>query len=200
VEGSRYAPEPGRDAKTIARMRAAPAPAVPELAFGKNVPSDHNALVTKGYVRIGTAHFPDTTDASARDDALRVGQEVSADRILLYAPEIADDDWMATYYVRFQLPFGATFRDLRANELATLGAVGGVRIGAVIDGTPAARANLITGDAVLQLNGTPVADRAAFQSLLRRHAGHAVTLTIVRNGETLQRVVKLGVMANAAAP
>jgi membrane-associated protease RseP (regulator of RpoE activity) len=199
MEDRRYEPEPGLDAETIARMRAAPAPDVPELASGKNVRSDYSGLVAKGYARIGAAHFQGT-DASARDDAIRAGQAVGADRILLYAPVVSDGDWMATYYVRFQLPFGATFRDLRADELATLGAAGGVRIGSVVDGTPASRANLITGDAVLQLNGTPVANRAAFQSLLRRHAGHAVTLTIVRNGETLQRMVRLGVMANAISP
>jgi membrane-associated protease RseP (regulator of RpoE activity) len=199
VKDSRYEPEPGRNAETIAQMRAAPAPAVPELAPGKNAADDHGALVAKGYVRIGTAHFPGT-DASARDEAIRIGQEASADYILLYAPGASGDDWMAVYYVRFQLPFGATFRDLRADELDTLGAAGGVRIGSIINGTPASRANLIAGDAVLQVNGTPVANRAAFQSLLRSHAGHAVTLTIVRNGETLKRVVRLGAMANVTAP
>ena len=42
-----------------------------------------------------------------------------------------------------------------------------------------------------------IIDRADFQSKLRAKAGHPVTLTIVRNGETIQRVVRLGAMTNA---
>ncbi|NCT67990.1 MAG: PDZ domain-containing protein [Rhodanobacteraceae bacterium] len=200
IPGVRYEAEPGRDAATIAALRAAPPPAQPELAPGTTPLGDHNRLAAQGYVRIGRALLHGS-EAEARADALRQSQQVGADRVALYAPgtdpAAPREDWLAIYYVRFQLPFGATFRDLRADERATLGAAGGVQIGSVIGGTPAARANLRPGDFVLALDGQPVADRAAFQALLKRHAGHGVTLTIVRNGETLQRVVRLGVMAAA---
>jgi membrane-associated protease RseP (regulator of RpoE activity) len=175
---------------------------MPELVSGKNPMGDHNRLATKGYVRIGTAHFPGA-DTDASDDAIHLGQQVGADRILLYAPgssATSEAEWLATYYVRFQLPFGATFRDLRSEERAALGVDGGVQIGSVIGGTPASRANLLAGDYVLKFDGSPIADRAAFQGMLRNHAGRQVTLTIVRNTETLQRVVRIGVMANPAGP
>lgn len=196
---SRYTPEPGRDAATVAEMRAAPAPAVPDLAAGRNPGGDHRALAAQGFVRIGSAHFAGP-EAAARDEAIREGREVGAERVLLYPPRAdaaapaGPGDWAAAYYVRFQLPFGATFRDLRAQERAALASTGGVAIGSVIGGTPASRANLISGDLVLALDGQPFADRSAFQALLKRHAGHAVTLTIVRNGERLKRMVRLGAM------
>ncbi len=202
VPGSRYEAETGRDPATIAQMRAAPAPASPELEPGKTQAGDHGRQTARGYVHIGTGYFPDTRgDAqSIRDEAIRQGQAVGADRVLLYAPtaDAPTRDWIATYYVHFQLPFGATFRDLGSEERATLGADGGVALGSVINGTPASRANLMAGDIVLKCDGKPIADRAGFQTLLKARAGRSVTLTIVRNGETLQRIVRLGVMAGNA--
>jgi len=199
VPGSRYEAEAGRDPASIATMRAAPAPATPELEAGKTQAGDHGRLIARGYVRIGTGYFPDTRgDAQAmRDEAIRQGQSVGADRVQLYAPaaDAPVRDWIATYYVRLQLPFGATFRDLGGEERATLGTDGGVALGAVIGGTPASRANLMAGDIVLKCDGKPVTDRAGFQAMLKARAGHPVTLTIVRNGETLQRVVRLGAIA-----
>lgn len=198
--GSRYVAEPGRDAATIAQMRAAP-PVAPEVSSGKDRNGDGRRLGAQGFVHVGTGYFPGP-ETAARADAISQGQRVGADRILLYAPApdaaANGSEWLATYYVRFQLPFGATFRDLRAQERSALEINGGVAIGAVIGGTPASRANLIAGDFVLKLDGQPFANRAAFQALLKRHAGHPVTLTIVRNGETLERVVRLGAMPGAA--
>ena len=201
VANGRYDVESGRDAATVAELRAAPAPAQPELSPGKDRIGDRRQLAAKGFVHIGTAYFPDT-DSHARDDALRQGQSVGADKVLLYAPAPNADatgvgEWVATYYVHFQLPFGATFRDLRSAERSALDNSGGVVIGAVIGGTPASRANLIAGDFVLKFDGKPVTDRTQFTNLLKRNAGHRVTLTVVRNGVTLKREVRLGVIPGA---
>jgi membrane-associated protease RseP (regulator of RpoE activity) len=192
--GSPYVPEPGRDAATIAAMRAAPAPALPELSSGHNPNGDQSSLAAQGFVRIGSARYR-LDEGAAKEQALHEGQRAGADRVLLYAPAAGGNatagEWLAVYFVRFRLPFGATFRDLQPAERATLGG-GGVEIGSVVGGTPASRANLIAGDYVTALDGKPVADRADFQDRLKRSAGHSVTLTVVRNGESLQRVVRLG--------
>lgn len=195
--GNRYEVEAGRDAATVAAMRAAPAPAEPELTLGRNRAGDQRQLADRGFVHIGTG-YATGDEAEVREIALLQGRAVGADRILLYAPSSeASADWVATYYVRFALPFGATFRDLRSEERAELGS-GGVVIGSVIDGTPASRANLIAGDIVLTLNGEDVGSRGAFQALLKKNTGRAVTLGMVRNGVSLERVVRLGAMPGAA--
>lgn len=199
VPGSRYEPEPGRDAETVATMRAAPPPQVPELLSGKNATAEQRRQIARGYVNIGTAHLAGD-EAAARDEAVRQGQQVGADRVLFYAPEAAGGEWLATYYVRFQLPFGATFRDLNAEERTAAGGSGGVAIGSVVANTPASRANLLGGDIVLKFDGRAFADRGEFQNLLKTHAGRPVTLTIQRNGESLDRVVRLGVMPSASPP
>ncbi len=119
---NRYVPESLGDAATVEQMRAAPAPAIPELAPGTNYAGDRNRLAAQGYVLIGTGYFPGTQDA-AHDQAIRQGQQVGAERIVLYAPQDGTDsrgDWRASYFVRFQLPFGATFRDLRNEERTQL--------------------------------------------------------------------------------
>ncbi|HEY0230280.1 MAG TPA: PDZ domain-containing protein [Dokdonella sp.] len=195
ASGSPYVAEPGRDAATIAAMRAAPAPAAPELAIGRSQSGDQSGLAAQGFVRIGSARYR-LDEAAAKDAALREGQRAGADRVLLYAPApgASAGEWLAAYFVRFKLPFGATFRDLQPAERATVGG-GGVEIGSVVGGTPASRANLIAGDFVIALDGKPVADRGDFQDRLKRSAGRAVTLTVVRNGESLQRVVRLGTLS-----
>jgi hypothetical protein len=196
----RYEELPGRDAQTVARMRAT---APPETARIDAADADaETRLTSQGYVRIGRSHFPvDVIDrgqeADAHAAALRQARDIGADRVLLAPPGSGGDAaWIADYYVRFKLPFGATFRDLRAQELVALGATGGVAIGTVIDGTPASRANLIPGDYVIAIDGKPIGDRADFQERLKRSTGRSVTLTVVRNNETLQRVVKLGLVAD----
>jgi C-terminal processing protease CtpA/Prc len=49
---------------------------------------------------------------------------------------------------------------------------------------------------VIAVDGKAIGDRADFQDRLKRSTGRAVTLTVIRNKETLQRVVKLGLMAD----
>jgi carboxyl-terminal processing protease len=60
------------------------------------------------------------------------------------------------------------------------------RIAEVYEGTPAADAGLRTGDALLQINGQPVAGQAldALTGLIRGPAGSSVQLIVRRAGET----------------
>ena len=69
---------------------------------------------------------------------------------------------------------------------------GGVEIGSVIFNTPAATANLLAGDIVVSIDGVDIADKAAFQELLQNRAGRRVPLHVWRNGELIERVIRLG--------
>lgn len=196
-----YEETPGRDAATVARMRATPAPASARIDVDDDGGGD-NRLSAQGYVRIGRSRMPvqligRDRETDARAEASRQAAAIGAERVLLASPRGTEDAvWIADYYVRFKLSFGATFRDLRAQERTTLAVDGGIAIGTVIGGTPASRANLIAGDYVLAVDGKPIADRADFQDRLKRSTTRSVTLTVIRNGETLQRVVRLGAMAD----
>jgi len=191
---TRYEVVQGRTPAVVARLRAAPAPNVPEVDDGHSMPGDENFLREKGLVQIGIGHFAEPDLARARAQAVRKGSDVGADKILLYPP--ADGTLTAVYYVRLHLPFGANFRDLTPEERQMLGS-GGVQIGGVIGGTPAAKANLLEGDFVLKFNHQPVLDKPSFQALLEQHMGQRVTLTIRRDGTTIERGVRLGTLESA---
>ena len=186
----------GQDAATIAKLRAAPAPAEPEVNQGTTAAADEQALIGRGYVRIGSG-YDSAGGSRAREWAIEQGRSVAADKVLLYesTPESA---LVAAYFVHYRLPFGARFRSLTADEERTFGA-GGVQIGEVVRGTPAADANLQTGDVVLKFNGKAISNRAEFQKLLSDNVAKRVTLTINRGGVTMDRLVRLGALAATPA-
>ena len=197
-ERGRYEVLSGGDAQAVAELRAAPAPAQAEFSDSHSPEGDEHVLVAKGFVHIGDGYYAGV-DADARGWLSQKASEVGADKVLVYqlaaSAEGSAPSLHAAYFVRFKLPFGATFRDLTVAESDALGA-SGVQIGSVIGGSPAAEANLRIGDFVLKFNGELIRDRAGFQQQLRAHMGKRVTLTISRDGTVSQRLVRLGVLAS----
>jgi membrane-associated protease RseP (regulator of RpoE activity) len=192
--GPRYEPVIAQDAATVAELRAAQAPKEPEVANGTTPSGDEPLLNGRGYARIGDGYVP---SGDARAWALQQGQRVGADKVFVYAPD-ADGTTHAAFYVRYRLPFGATFRTVTTDEQKELGS-GGVQLGEIVGGTPASEANLRRGDFVIKFNGKPIAGRTAFQQMLRENMGKRVTLTVSRNGVTMDRLVRLGVTAQPQA-
>ena len=188
-----------RSAEYIDALRTAPAPAQPLVMEGKNERGDQRELASKGFVRIGNARYAVDDEDSDRD-AMELGKKIGADQIWLYRHHVADDredtaeQFLAAYYVRFKLLFGATFRNLTAKERDALELQGGVQIGSVVGKTPASEANLLAGDYVIAVNGIPIVDRGQFQELLKKEAGNSVTLKIIRNQQRSDRMVRLGAM------
>jgi len=187
----------GRGPDVVARLRAAPPLAQPEVADGATPDGDENLLRAQGLVKIGTGRYPSGDLAALRDDVARQARKSGADKALIYPPQALGAPALANFFVRLHLPFGANFRDLTDPERQTLGS-GGVEIGEVVGGTPASEANLREGDFVVAFNKMPVRDKAQFQDLLQAHMGKRVTLTIRRNGATMKRLVVLGTLAPAA--
>jgi hypothetical protein len=218
----RYIVSRGQFTENVAELRAQPPPQLAEATPGTSIHADERKLAAKSFVLVGTACYRSDDDA-ARDFALRNGTRVGADKILLYtrpadakaaetfaadaSTACAEDGapaeefsgpFVATYYVRYKLPFGAQFRSMNATELKTIGVEGGVQLGAIVLGTPAAEANLRSGDFVIKFNGAAIRNRAAFEELLRANMGKRVTMTVARNGDQFDRVLRLGVIATAA--
>ncbi len=191
-----------RTPQIVARLRAAPPPDQPSVGDGGNRIGDERVLRERGLVKIGIGHFratdPDQAHSLAEQQAVAHG----AEEVRIYPPQPGGDKasaglWIADFYVRLQLPFGADFRDLTAAERKQLGS-GGVEIGQVIGQTPASAANLRSGDFVLKLNRHAIKDRADFQGQLSGHMGRNVTLTIRRGNVTLKRLVQLGTLPDGA--
>ena len=187
----------GRSADVVARLRAAPPLAQPEIVNGATAEGDEALLRAQGLVKIGIGRYPAGDAARLRDAVLRQARDVGADKALIYPPQSFDAPALAQFFVRLHLPFGANFRDLTDDERQTLGS-GGVEIGEVVGGTPASAANLRDGDYVLKFDKVPVKDKAAFQALLQQHMGRRVMLTIRRDGTTMKRLVVLGTLPPAS--
>jgi membrane-associated protease RseP (regulator of RpoE activity) len=203
-----YAPVPGREPETITPLRAGAPPAQVETIDSTDYAGDELRLREQGMVRVATGStFSDDEPARAwlREHAAIAGADVivmhhpASDAPVVHSFETDAVRLHAAYFVRIKPPFGATFRDLSAAERARFRVRGGARIGNVIGGSPAADANLITGDIVLHVGGIPVLDRAQFQAALRAKAGRAVALTVQRDGVTFTRTVRLGELP-AAVP
>lgn len=199
TKDSHYEPSIERGPEYINALRAAAAPLQPVVTEGKNERGDQRELASKGFVRIGNGHYAVDDETSVRD-AIELGKTIGADQVWLYRDHPADvnqnspEQLLAAYYVRFKLLFGATFRNLTAKERTTLEVDGGVQIGSVVGKTPASEANLLAGDYVIAVNGTPIIDRGQFQELLKKEAGNTVTLKIIRNHQRSDRMVRLGAM------
>lgn len=201
----RFDIEEGRDAAVVAQFREAPAPATIRVGDGSDFAADRNRLAKEGYVLIARSRFLQS-DPDARSRAAERAVAIGAEQALFYPVDptpasstpqpggYADEGQsLVAYFVKYKLPFGATFRDLGNKEKQELAVTGGVRLGSVIERTPAAEANLIAGDAIVRFNGAGFTGKAAFQKLLQQYAGKAVTLTLVRDDAELERIVRLGV-------
>ena len=198
VTPGRFEPIVGRGPDTIAELRAGIAPAEPDFIDGDASPGDERTFSSKGFVKVADGYYAGI-DADAHAFLRKHGKAISADKVVIYT--VPPDDTThaptlhAVYYVRFKLPFGATFRDLNGDERTAVGSTG-VKIGSVVGGSPAADANLRVGDIVLKIDSNPVAGRTDFEKQLRAHMGKRVTLTISRDGAVSTRLVRLGVLAS----
>ncbi|MGC9521339.1 MAG: M50 family metallopeptidase, partial [Anaerolineae bacterium] len=59
----------------------------------------------------------------------------------------------------------------------------------VVPNSPAAEANIQSGDALVGVGGEPIDDATELQTAIQRHAGEPTTFTIERDGETVKVVL-----------
>jgi membrane-associated protease RseP (regulator of RpoE activity) len=197
VSPGRFEQVDGRGPEMIAELRAAPA-SQPEFIERETASSEERSLTSKGFVKVADGYYAGI-DADSHAWLQKRAREIGADKVFFYTlpPDEATHapSLHAVYYVKFKLPFGASFRDLNAAEKEQVGTTG-VRIGSVIGGSPAADANLREGDLILKLDDKTIAGRTDFEKQLRAHMGKRVTLSISRNGVLTTRLVRLGVLAS----
>jgi len=77
----------------------------------------------------------------------------------------------------------------------------GVLVIEVVPDTPAAAVGVMNDDVIIALNGKPVADAGAFKSRVSIIApGNTATLTIMRNGEKLEKIVTVAAFPDELQP
>lgn len=108
-----------------------------------------------------------------------------------YIPYSVDKyDQMAVYFAPMKREgLGILFHKLTDAERQTIGSNFGVEVVAVRTGSPAFKADIISGDFLLSLNGTPIYDATSEQQAMATARGHDVTMALFRSGKTITKSV-----------
>lgn len=119
------------------------------------------------------------TNSSGESGSIGVGFAIPIEQVLTTAAEI-----IATGHAKYPL-IGA--------EVKGTGSLNGARIDTLTAGGPAATAGLRVGDLITAVDGQPISDTIGLVVAIRTHLpGEVITLTVVRNGQTIKVKVRLG--------
>ena len=102
--------------------------------------------------------------------------------------------WAANYWRKSKpdmFHIEARFRDLVEDEARKIGTHGGAAFLVVVRNGPAYLADIFEGDVVTELNGEKVTDARDLRTKLKSKGGCEISLTIIRDGVSLKKVVKL---------
>jgi PDZ domain len=242
VNNFRYLP--GVTPELIEARRAEPPPVTPEVVDGTDLKSDLASQEADGYLPTGYSDFSAAPGFVPRDGALRQGEAIGADRILVFSHyqgtintvipittptsqttyyngtataygsdggyataygsgtattygsqtqyfpiSISRYEFVAVYLIKVKLSFGALYKPVTPEQAQEVGTVDALQITVVVHGTPAAEAGLLPGDIVTEVDHAPFGDPDDFKAKVQADNAGAATLTIVRNGETLQKRV-----------
>ena len=119
------------------------------------------------------------TNSSGESGSIGVGFAIPIEQVLTTAAEI-----IATGHAKYPL-IGA--------EVKGTGSLNGARVDTLTAGGPAATAGLRVGDLITAVDGQPISDTIGLVVAIRTHLpGDVITLTVVRNGQTIKVKVRLG--------
>ncbi len=111
-----------------------------------------------------------------------------------YMPySVARYDQHASFWTRSIRPriLGAVAVELNAEDRRTVGANQGVKVVVCVRDSPAWLANVLAGDFILAINGTPVTGLADFAGRLDSLAGSTVVLQLLRGTNRMEMSVQL---------
>ena len=104
-------------------------------------------------------------------------------------------DYIATYWVKRKPPvFGAVVGPMPDDLRKSLGTNRGVLVTAIINGTPAFHADILTGDAILEIDGNRCDDPTGFINSVTKCAGKKVAIRLNRSGKEMSISVQLNEM------
>ncbi len=101
------------------------------------------------------------------------------------------NDYGAGYFIKRKFSFGALWRDLNDAERQELQSNKGVYVRLVVDNSPAYLADILPGDIILAIDGSPVLNQQSVSNELRVRAGQRVVVSLYRRGNRLEKSVQL---------
>jgi S1-C subfamily serine protease len=100
-------------------------------------------------------------------------------------------DYGALYFVKRHYVFGVNFRDPSDDERRTLQSNKGVYVLTVVDGSPAFKADILSGDMIVAIDGVPVYGHQGCSDLLAQRRGRTVEVAILRGSQPITKSVAL---------
>ena len=97
-------------------------------------------------------------------------------------------DYGAVFFVKQRFGLGAFLRDLNHSKRQEIQTNKGAVIELIVDGTPAFSSDLLVGDIIAALDGTPVINAATLTDQLRERRGTTAVISILRRGITLRKI------------
>ena len=177
------------------------------IAQGQKVGADLVVIVNPSYTGSVTSQLPLTTPTTSTSytsgsaTAYGAGGSVTAygnsttttyGSKTTYIPMTVNRyDYGAVYFVKRAYIFGANWRDLTNDERAALQSNSGVFITSVVNDTPAFRNDVLAGDIIVKIDGQTIYGQQAASDALKNKRGQEISLTIFRNGQIIEKTVKL---------
>ena len=100
-------------------------------------------------------------------------------------------DFGAVFFVKQRFNLGAYVRDLNDSERQELQTNQGVVVRAIVDDTPAFRADVLPGDVITAIDGVTVPNQEGFGRMTGERKGKLITITIIRRGQQLSKSIQL---------
>ena len=100
-------------------------------------------------------------------------------------------DYAAVYFFKARVTLGAVVRDMNDDERQSLQTNKGVVVRLVVDGSPAFDSDILVGDVIAEIVGTPLASPRDYGELLGRNRGKQVTIVLIRRGQRIEKSVQL---------
>ncbi len=100
-------------------------------------------------------------------------------------------DYGAGYFIKRKFSFGALWRDLNDAERQELQSNKGVYVRLVVDNSPAYVADILPGDIILAIDGSPILNQQSVSNEILARAGQTVVVSLYRRGSRLEKSVQL---------
>lgn len=100
-------------------------------------------------------------------------------------------DYGAVYFIKRKFSLGASVRDLNDDERRQIQTNKGVAVTVVVDDSPAFDADILAGDIIASIDGIAIANTAGFSETLSTKAGKEILISLLRNGQKIEKTVQL---------
>jgi hypothetical protein len=97
----------------------------------------------------------------------------------------------AVYFIKARFSLGVFVRDLSDAERKAAPIETGVAVRLIVDGTPAANADILVGDVIAAIDGVQTPSSHTFNDIVGSRSGQSIKIVLIRRGQTIEKTVQL---------